>query len=256
MELDMIYNENCLVGMRRIPDKSVDLIVTDPPYLIENTRAGGKSPLAKSIQGMNTEIKENGLTNGFDVAVLAEMVRVLKNINLYIWCNHKQIPQYMDYFVKGLGCAFDIIIWNKTNAMPLFNNKWLTDKEYCLYFRKGAYCNPDNYEKARTVFHQPLNAKDKQKYGHPTIKPLNIIETLIQNSSREGEIVLDPFLGSGTTAVAAFANNRHYIGFELDEHYFDIACQRLDEVEGGEYNGWIIYARTLKVIQTPQFTAA
>ena len=87
--------------------------------------------------------------------------------------------------------------------MPLFNNKYMTDKEYCLYFRKGAYCNPKDYASAKTVFYQPINAKDKKQYGHPTIKPLNIIQTLIENSSTRGQTILDPFMGSGTTGVAA-----------------------------------------------------
>ena len=234
IELDTIYNQDCLAGLKVLPDKCVDLVVTDPPYLIENTKAGGKSKLAKSIQNMNNQIQTNNLTAGFDIKVLHELVRVMKNINIYIWCNHKQIPMYIDFFVKELGCAFDILIWHKTNAMPLFNNKYLTDKEYCLYFRKSGYCNPENYAEAKTVFYQPINAKDKRQYGHPTIKPLNIIETLIRNSSKEGEIVLDPFLGSGTTAVAAVLNHRHYIGYELNDDYFDIACQRLDEVERGK----------------------
>ena len=231
MNYDYIKQGDCLKLMKEIPDGSIDLIVTDPPYLIENTKAGGKSNLAKSIQNMNDQIQNSNLTNGFDIKILDELVRVMKKINIYIWCNHKQIPMYIDYFVKGLNCSFDILIWNKTNAMPLFNNKYLTDKEYCLYFRKSAYCNPQSYEEAKTVFHQPINAKDKKQYQHPTIKPLNIIQTLIRNSSKEGDIILDPFLGSGTTAVAAVNTNRHYIGFELDEKYFDIACKRLDEAE-------------------------
>ena len=234
VETDTVYCEDCLSGLKALPDKCVDLVVTDPPYLIENTKAGGKSKLAKSIQNMNNQIQDSNLTAGFNAAILDEIVRVMKNINIYIWCNHKQIPMYIDYFVKGLGCAFDILIWNKTNAMPLFNNKYLTDKEYCLYFRKSGYCNPENYTEAKTVFYQPINAKDKKQYGHPTIKPLNIIETLIRNSSKKGDVVLDPFLGSGTTAVAAVLNHRHYIGYEINEEYFDITCRRLDEIEGKE----------------------
>lgn len=169
MERDIIYNQDCLVGMRGMPAKSIDLIITDPPYLIERVSGGG-FVVDKNNERMFKEIKESKLTNGFSEAILAEMVRVMRNINIYIWCNHKQIPQYMDYFVKGLGCSFDIIIWHKTNAMPLFNNKWLTDiinfgirrykvrtfGRYCLYFRKGAYCNPESYNEAKTVFHQPI----------------------------------------------------------------------------------------------------
>lgn len=218
---------DCLEVLKNIPSASIDLIVTDPPYLIENTKAGGKSKLAKSIQVMNNEIKENNLVSGFNEKILEEMYRVMKNTNIYIWCNHKQIPMYLDFFVKEKGCSFDIIIWNKTNAMPLFNNKYLTDKEYCLYFRKNAYCNPNSYVEAKTVYYQPINIKDKKLWDHPTIKPLNIIEILIKNSSKENNIILDPFMGSGTTGVACKNLNRNFIGIELDEKYFNIAKERI-----------------------------
>lgn len=85
LELDKIYCMDCLDGIKLIEDNSIDLIVTDPPYEIENTKAGGKSKLARSIQQMNDEIKENNLTNGFNVEILDEMVRVMKTINIYIY---------------------------------------------------------------------------------------------------------------------------------------------------------------------------
>lgn len=136
---------------------------------------------------------------------------------------------YLNYFVDKHKCNFDILIWNKVNAPPTFNNKYLTDKEYCLYFRKGGYCNPANYEDAKTVWYLPINIKDKNKWGHPTIKPLHIIETLIKNSTREGDTVLDTFVGSGTTLVACKNLNRNGIGFELDEDFYKIAYNRLNE---------------------------
>ena len=228
--INTIQLGDCYELIKAIPDNSIDLIVTDPPYLIENTKAGGHSNLAKSIQGMNDEIAEKNLTTSIDTKILSEFVRVMKNINIYIWCNHKQIPMYLDYFVKELDCAFDIIIWNKTNAMPLFNNKYMTDKEYCLYFRKGGYCNPPDYESAKTVYYQPININDKNMYDHPTIKPQNIIENLIKNSSKEGEIVLDTFVGSGTTCVAAKELGRKYIGMEIDEKYYKTAINRLNGI--------------------------
>ncbi|GHU74930.1 hypothetical protein FACS1894188_04670 [Clostridia bacterium] len=79
------------------------------------------------------------------------------------------------------------------------------------------------------MFTQPINAKDKNRYNHPIIKPLNIIETLIKNSSREGDVVLDPFMGSGTTALAAAKNNRRYIGFEINETYCKTATERVND---------------------------
>lgn len=138
---------------------------------------------------------------------------------------------YIDFFVNKNNCSFDIIIWNKTNAMPLFNNKYLTDKEYCLYFRKGAYCNPSCYEDAKTVYYQPINVSDKDKFNHPTIKPMNIIETLIKNSSKPNEVVADFFMGSGTTCVACKNIGRKYIGFEINEKWFNIAKDRLNNID-------------------------
>ena len=219
---------DCLEFIKKLPDSSIDLIVTDPPYLIQNTKAGGKSKLAKSIQSMNNELSNGELTSGFDISILDEMMRVLKVPNIYIWCNHKQIPMYLNYFVAEKGCSFDILIWAKSNATPLFNNKYLTDKEYCLYFRKGGLCNPKNYNDAKTVFFQPINLSDKKLYGHPTIKPLNIIGTLIKNSSKEGDVVLDCFMGSGTTGEACVKLNRHFIGVELDDNFFSIAQTRIN----------------------------
>lgn len=216
--------------IKELPDKSIDLIVTDPPYLIENTKAGGDSKLSKSIQGMNNELSNGILTEGIRQEILDDFMRVMKVPNIYIWCNHKQIPMYLNYFVIQNKCTFDIIIWHKTNATPLFCNKYLTDKEYCLYFRKGGYCNPQNYEDAKTVFEQPINIKDKNLFWHPTCKPLNIIKTLIQNSSKENDIILDPFVGGGTTSVSCLETNRQFVCFEIDPKWWKVANDRINGI--------------------------
>jgi site-specific DNA-methyltransferase (adenine-specific) len=221
-----LYNCDCLDFMANMQEK-VDLILTDPPYLILNTQSGSKSELSKSIQKMNTEIKNSNLVSGFDYnKILNEFLRMGNN-NIYIWCNKGQIPIYFDFFCKK-DFSFDIIKWVKTNAMPLFNNKYLSDTEYCLYFRKNSYCQPNSYEDASTLFLNPINQKDKQDWKHPTIKPLAIICKLIRNSSQENELIFDPFSGSGTTAVACIKNNRKFIGCELNNEYFDIACKRIE----------------------------
>lgn len=227
IKTNQIYCMDCMDGLKQIPDSSIDLILTDPPYLIKDTRAGGHSRLARTIQPVNDLIRENKLNLGISLSILPEFVRVMKKINCYIWCNKAQIPDYLDFFVKRHGCSFDVILWHKTNPPPTFHNKYLSDKEYCLYFRKGAYCQPISYEAAKTVYYQPLNTSDKKKYAHPTIKPLNIIKTLIENSSMPGDLVLDPFLGSGTTAAACLETERNYIGFENNPDYYSIAEKRL-----------------------------
>jgi len=224
-----LFQGDCLEYLKTIPDSSIDLVVTDPPYQIDNTNAGGNSKLCKRIQSAQDELTKSNLTGGFNTEVLTELLRVMKVPNLYIWCNGKQIPMYLDFFVKEHGCSFDILVWVKTNAVPAFNNKYLTDKEYCLYFRRGGYCQPKGYEAARTAWFQPINSKDKEQWGHPTIKPLNIILTLVSNSSKEGDTVLDCFMGSGTTGVACAKLNRNFIGMELKEEYYKIADWRISD---------------------------
>lgn len=222
---------DCLDKMKDIPDGSIDLILTDPPFDIKNTKIGSSSFLEKSWQGSLTEIKESGISSGFDyLPVLNEMLRVNKNVNMYIWCNKAQLPLYINFFVTERGCSFDLIKWVKTNAVPCFNNKYCSDTEYCFYARKGGYCNPRDYIDASTLYQGPINAKDKFKYNHPTIKPLDIIKRLIRNSSKERQTILDPFMGSGTTGVACKLQRRNFIGIELNPEYLKIAEKRIASI--------------------------
>jgi site-specific DNA-methyltransferase (adenine-specific) len=226
---NILFQGDCLDVMDSLIEKGVkvDLVITDPPYQIDNTKTGGKSNFAKSIQGVNDDLKNNKLNINLGVEFCNRLIKLQDKGNVYIWCNAKQIPQYLKFFVEDNKYKFDILVWNKTNAIPTFYNKYLTDKEYCLYFRKGGKCMPNNYEDAKTVWYQPINILDKKQYKHPTIKPLNIIETLIKNSSNENDLVLDCFIGSGTTGAACINTNRRFIGIELDEVYFNIAKDRI-----------------------------
>ena len=222
MELNVVYNEDCLEGMKQIPNKSVDLVITDPPYLIDIVGSGLYSQKDKQY------IKElNFMKDGFSKEILDEICRVMKKINLYIFCSQKQIIPLLDYFVREKKCNWNIITWHKTNPIPACGNKYLTDTEYVLFFREKGVKIYGDYQTKFTYYLTPLNQKDKIKYNHPTIKPLNIIQNFIINSSKEGEIVLDPFMGSGTTAIACMNTNRNYIGFELDKGYYDIILERI-----------------------------
>ena len=227
--LNVIYNEDCLIGIKKIPDKSIDLVITDPPYKINNHCAGGNTNLSDNLNKYNQELYDSKLTKGYNYKILDELLRVMKKINIYIFCNGEQIPFYIDYFMLQRKCKMDIIIWNKTNALPLFNNKYLTDKEYCLYFRKGGYCCPQNYDDAKTVFYYPINIKDKRKWKHPMIKPELLIRKLIRNSSKEKDVILDCFMGSGTTAICCIKENRNFIGFEIDKNFYETSLKRIKE---------------------------
>lgn len=224
LELNRIYNEDCLEGMRRIPDHSIDLIVTDPPYVIETSGAGIYKQADKQY------VKElNGIKDGFDPRVLDEICRIMKKINVYFFCSQKQIIPLLDYFVKEKKCNWNLLTWHKSNAVPNCGNKYITDTEFILFFREKGVRIYGEYSTKFTYYVTPLNQKDKKEFGHPTIKPLSIVQNFIINSSKEGDIVLDPFIGSGTTAVAALNTGRRYLGFEMNEEYFAIANRRIEE---------------------------
>lgn len=107
----------------------------------------------------------------------------------------------------------------------------MSDTEYLLYFRKDGVPMYGTYSTKKKYYVSSTNKQDKKMYNHPTIKPLNIIENLVINSSQVQDIVLDCFMGSGTTGVACKKLNRNFIGIELDEQYFNIAKERIERCD-------------------------
>ncbi len=213
---------NCNEGLNYIPDKSIDLVIIDPPYDVK-TSGGGKILRCKYKKYMK-EI--NSMSNGISLEIIEKICSKMKKINIYIWCSKNQIPVILNYFLNK-NCNYTLISWHKTNPIPACNNKYLSDTEYCLFFReKGVKLYGDFHSKF-TYYVTSLNTKDKAKYNHPTVKPLKIIKNFIKNSSNENDTVLDCFLGSGTTVVACIETNRNYIGFEINEGYYNTAFKRI-----------------------------
>lgn len=227
----------CMDGidlMKHLADNkvNVDLIYTDPPYLIEKISGGGSVNNVKKLNQSLQSLEDNDMIDSYNIETFAEQVcRLQKDINIYFWCNKKQIPLYSDIYINQLKCKFDILFWGKTNPLPTYSNKYLTDVEYCLYFRKGgSHCKPECYQDAFTYYIEPINAKDKKLWEHPTIKPLECVKRHIRNSSKPGELVLDPFLGSGTTGVACKELNRNFIGCDINERWANIANKRINNL--------------------------
>lgn len=241
METNRIYLGDAYELIKQVSDKSVDLIVTDPPYQIDGLHKD--SGILKGRKNShNTQLLESNLGDGIDLKILDEFVRVMKKINIYLWCNKEQIYDYLTYFVKEKKCNFEIIVWAKENPSPFLNGHYLKDKEYCLYFwEKGVKVKP-NFETGKTVYISKTNVADKKDYGHPTIKPEAIIENLIRNSSGGG-LVLDPFVGSGTTCLAAKRLGLNYIGFEINPKYHQIAVDRLEGVTKAERESGYVQER-------------
>ena len=212
--------------IKDIPDRSVDLIITDPPYDIKGIHQGGGITKNKGVN-FHKELNEKGLDKGIDLSILSEFCRVMKYINIYIFCNKTQLYDYLNFFVKERCCSFDMLIMEKEDPIPFCGTHYLVDKEYCLYFWETGAALHVPFDRGRTVFRFKKNVADKKDYLHPTIKPYHMVETLVLNSSKEGDLILDPFAGSGTSCLAAKRNNRRYIGFEIDEEFYKIASDRL-----------------------------
>ena len=230
MEFDYIKQGDCLELMKEIPDNSIDLILTDPPYEFKKGGfGGGVGEFAK--RNLKADVNNEKLHQSFDeITLMFEFERVLKKMNCVIFGTEQMMNKLMNY-CEQKNYTYTLTIWHKTNPTPLCNNRYLNSIEFAIHIRESGVKIHGDYHSKSKVYTSSVNKQDKNKYGHPTIKPIELIEKYIKNHSVEDDIILDPFLGSGTTAAACVNMNRHYIGFELDEEYFDIACQRLDEVE-------------------------
>lgn len=134
----------------------------------------------------------------------------------------------MNYWLSKPKVKFNLLVWCKTNSIPATNGSWLPNLEYCLVFKQeGTPKYNDGYDIKSKWYMSASNVKDKAKFEHPTIKPLEFVKNHILHSTKENDVVLDCFMGSGTTAVACKETGRHYIGFEISKEYVDIANDRL-----------------------------
>lgn len=132
IEENQIYLADCYEFIKKIPDKSIDLIITDPPYKQSVNHGAGAFGIKKRLH--YEQFVE--ISNGFQFEILEEFIRVLKKINIYIWCNKNQIYELLDFFHKKHNCYWNIITWHKRNVCPTCNNKYMSDTEYCLFFRE------------------------------------------------------------------------------------------------------------------------
>ncbi len=224
LQTNEIYNMDCMEGVRLLDDKSIDLVVMDPPYLLDLQKIKNTT----SINNYANELLD--LKDGFDLKILDLLIPKMKKINMYIYCSKRQIKQLLEYFMNK-GCNYELLTWHKQNPSPLTNNNYLPDTEYIVFAREKGVKLYGNYYTKRKYYISGVNQVDKKKYKHPTIKPLAFIENHIVNSSKEGDLVLDCYCGSGTTLVAALKNNRNYIGFEINKEYYEIAKKRIEDTK-------------------------
>jgi site-specific DNA-methyltransferase (adenine-specific) len=223
LELNKIYNIDCLEGMKNIDNESIDMVVTDPPYKM--TKRGKSCRPNWMPNNMGDNVFKSSIPN--TKIWMSECYRVLKEeTHFYVFSNTNELRNFLNV-AHGVGFKFhNLITMIKDTGMP---NRWYyKQSELVLFFRKGK-AKPINDYKSRDNIKVTM---PKQKNGklHITQKPLSIIEKFVTNSSRENELVLDPFIGSGTTGVACINTNRNFIGFEIEKEYYEVADKRLEEL--------------------------
>jgi site-specific DNA-methyltransferase (adenine-specific) len=234
MELNKIYNEDCLEGMKRIADKSVDMILCDLPYGTTQNKLDVIIPFDKLWEQYNRIIKDNGaivLTaqTPFDKVLGMSNLKLLK----YEWIWNKLSPTgHLNAKKMPMKKTENILVFYK--KQPTYNPQGIFYNPR-VKKRNSKSVGSSNYGK-----HNDKNISDFQGYPtnllefmresglHPTQKPVALFEYLIKTYTSEGETVLDNCMGSGTTAIACINTNRNFIGFELDENYYQIAMERIE----------------------------
>ena len=233
-----LYNDDCMNVMKGMPDGSVDCVITDCPYHIVS--GGCSNDAVKIARYIETggilshrtgnaiqNTKEGKLFDHNDIEFsewLPEVYRVLKEgTHCYVMINARNLK---DLWVEAekVGFVFqNLLVWDKGNATP---NRWYMQAyELILMLRKGKARNI-NKMGTSNIIRVPNIIRTK---AHPTEKPAELMMVLVENSTNEGEVVLDPFMGVGGGGVACKRLNRKFIGIEIDEKYYKIASGRLEE---------------------------
>lgn len=233
--INKIYQQSCLEGMKQLPDECVDLIFTDPPYY--QYRAKNVKGL-KNHKDVVTEFEFDDFKSEeeyleFLEEVLVELYRIAKpGAAGYLFCGDDFVS-YINKLVVKAGFQFrKVIHWHKTNPFPaIYTRKmYANSMEMIVHFSKGT---------PKTWNHKPVNemhnfietpiCMGKERKAHKTQKPLKVCIPFIEISSNENDLVIDPFMGSGTTAIACLATGRNYIGYERSEEYMKIIEERIAE---------------------------
>ncbi|CEQ01611.1 DNA modification methylase [[Clostridium] sordellii] len=243
MELNKIYNMDCLEGMKRLRDKSVDMILCDLPYGQTKNKWDSVIPFDKLWKEYKRIIKDNGV-----IALFANGMFTAE-----LMLSNKSMWKYNLVWNKVLSSGF-----LNANRMPLRQHE-----DICIFYKKAPKYNPQKVKGKPNHSKGKVKDNENNNYGsfdfvdnskelgdmkhptsilefskphpskmiHPTEKSTDICEWLIKSYTDEGMTVLDNCIGSGTTAVAAMNTNRNYIGFELDKNYYNIAMDRIKNVD-------------------------
>ena len=237
---DLKYGD-CYEIIPTLPDNSIDLVITDPPYDFNGQVSGGGmfSTKNKERYGRKREVamlKELEVLDSvkFVPSVFLDLIKPkLKRFYGYFFCNKTLVAEYIGWANKNK-FSYDILTLEKKNPVPAHSTHHVSSLEYIVLIRdKGTYfqgsgLNPDDYKKTFVTY--------CQKRIHPAEKPVEFLERFVRTSYPENGVILDPFMGSGSTGIACLNNKRDFIGIEKNEGYFNLASERIkarqDEING------------------------
>lgn len=224
LDINKIYNEDFINIIKEINNNSINLIITDPPYKVVSRGSVGSGVIQRP-KGVLTR-NDGKLFNHTNIKIsdwMPELYRILKEeTHCYIFTNVLNLKEMLLESEKVGFKLHNILVWEKNNCTP--SQFYMKNCEYILLLRKGKAKWINDIGGSKTV-HKYNNIIGNKK--HPTEKPVELLEFYINNSSNEGDLIFDPFMGSGSTAIACINSGRNYLGFEIDEGYYQLAIERV-----------------------------
>ena len=244
-ELNRIYNEDCLVGMRDIPDKSIDCIICDLPYGSTSIPWDVVIPFDKLWEQYERIIKDNGAIILFDTEPFSSKIK-MSNLKWYkhdLICKNSKSGSAFCAKYRPIAKHENISVFSRNGEKTVYNPQMKPGEPYRRthkisevdinnhkigFNRKEVVSVNEGFRYPDSVleFQQKWRRQDQV---HPTQKPVELIEWLIKSYSNEGDTILDNCSGSGTTAIAAMRTGRNFIGFETDEGYYKICLERIEK---------------------------
>ena len=227
------FHADCMQMFRKINDSSVDLFISDVPYRTTSRGNAGNSGgmMQKKVNKQGKVFRNNDIK---PETYLPEIYRVLKDgSHCYIMTNHTNLQKILNvatdvgfHFIKSL-------IWVKDNK--IMGQFYMSQFEYILFFRKGRGVKINNCGTSDVLMFPNKKLKDENGNNlHDTEKPVELMKVLVKNSSKEGDVVMDCFMGIGATGIACRELKRNFIGCEIDRTYYDIALRRIANGISGE----------------------
>lgn len=224
-----IVNDDCRNRLCKLPDHSIDLILTDPPYNIAQYSTGN-IPLP-GREALNNDIASWDMVDIEPREFIDDFKRLLKpDGNIFVFTSYNLIGKWHEVFDSEFD-TFQFFIWHKTNPAPkIYKNGFLNSCEMIIcMWNKGHKWNFTTQNEMHNFFESPICMRPERLSDpkHPAQKPVRLLKHIINIASDPGDIVLDPFMGVGSTGVAALEMGRKFIGCEIDKVYFDAAKLRL-----------------------------